>query len=40
MKANYDNAYRALSYVKEKAPYDPYIIVCDFKPALIVIKKT
>lgn len=36
---NYDNAYRALSYVKEKAPYDPYIIVCDFKPALIAAIK-
>lgn len=36
---NFENACRALVAIKEKAPIDPFIITCDFNPALVAAIK-
>lgn len=37
---DFENSCRSLSWVRQKAPFDPYIITCDFNPALIAAIKT
>jgi hypothetical protein len=37
---DFENACRSLTAIKEKAPFPPFIITCDFNPALIAAIRT